>query len=358
MVSSIISLILCSGEEEGSQEGDDEGVRSRGKAKKYKKLLDAKAIPDHIREMIEVESTKVSNPRKYKTELINKLFEANGKGGYEMTAKKPIFETFRESYHKRYGKDERQGTPRSVFLWQIFHGQEQALLDSIADGSVQEWEQDGVKFCGFRKTKAGVEKVSSNVQRMEAGAQDLTQDQYKTLSKAFSTLSWDFQVGDPVNTGGTGTASSVSGSKVKSIENAGLTPQMEALLADAKGANERLLGACLKLLSKCTEEADKQSFKQTILDLKAWISKDNHVLTWKDFGVGKQKSIHVVVNALKISAYVFFKCILILCQELPDDKALTPSNFQVFMVEQADATTRLNESMEQFKALLRTRKQL
>jgi len=49
---------------------------------------------------------------------------------------------------------------------------------------------------------------------------------------------------------------------------------------------------------------------------------------------------------------------LILCQELPDEKALTPSSFQVFMSEQADATTRLNESMEQFKALLRTRKQL
>ena len=49
---------------------------------------------------------------------------------------------------------------------------------------------------------------------------------------------------------------------------------------------------------------------------------------------------------------------MFLCQELPDEKALTPSSFKVFMTEQADATTKLNESMEQFKALLRTRKQL
>lgn len=302
--------ILCSGEQQdGGGESEDEAEeagRSRGKAKKYKKLLDAKAIPDHIREMIEVESSKVSDPRKYKTELINKLFEPNGKGGYDMTAKKPIFETFKESYHKRYGRDERQGVPRSVFLWQTFHGQEQALLDSIRDGSVQEWEQDGIQFCGFRKTKAGVEKSSASTQRMEAGAQDLTKEQYKTLSKAFSTMSWDFQVEDSGTTAvGTGAASSAS--KVKSIENAGLTAQMEELLQDAKGANERLLGACLKLLGKCTDEADKQSFKQTVLDLKQWISKDDHVLTWKEtLGWGSKK-------------HTCLQCFSMCCQCLPND---------------------------------------
>ncbi len=234
--------------------------------------------------MIEVESGKVSNPRKHKTDLINKLFESNGKGGYDMKPQKAVFESFRESYHKRYGKDERQGTPRSVFLWQIFHGQEPALDSAIADGSVQQWEQDGVQFCGFRKTKSGVEKSSGQHHRMESGAQELTKDEYKTLNKAFSTMSWDFDVDNTVTDGAEKKTSSATGSKVKSLENAGLTPQMEALLADAKGANERLLGACLKLLGKCSEDTDKQSFKQTILDLKQWISKDDHILTWKDCG--------------------------------------------------------------------------
>ena len=89
---------------------------------------------------------------------------------------------------------------------------------------------------------------------MEAGAQDLIKEQYKTLSKVFSTMSWDFQVEDFATTA-VGTTSSATGSRVKSIENAGLTPQMETLLQDAKGANERPLGACLKLLGKCTDEA-------------------------------------------------------------------------------------------------------
>ena len=104
------------------------------------------------------------------------------------------------------------------------------------------------------------------------------------MNKAFSTMSWDFDADNTVTDGAEKKTSSATGSKVKSLENAGLTPQMEALLADAKGANERLLGACLKLLGKCSEDTDKQSFKQTILDLKQWISKDDHILTWKDCG--------------------------------------------------------------------------
>lgn len=37
---------------------------------------------------------------------------------------------------------------------------------------------------------------------------------------------------------------------------------------------------------------------------------------------------------------------------------MTPSSFQVFMTEQADSATKLNEQVEQFKALLKARKEL
>ena len=45
-------------------------------------------------------------------------------------------------------------------------------------------------------------------------------------------------------------------------------------------------------------------------------------------------------------------------QELEDEKALTPTNFQLFMKEQAEDTNKLNEEVQQFKALLQTRKEL
>lgn len=47
-----------------------------------------------------------------------------------------------------------------------------------------------------------------------------------------------------------------------------------------------------------------------------------------------------------------------LCQELPDEEALASSNFNQFMAEQADETRKLNEEVEKFKALLKTRGQL
>ena len=47
-----------------------------------------------------------------------------------------------------------------------------------------------------------------------------------------------------------------------------------------------------------------------------------------------------------------------LAQELQGEEPLTPTNFQSFMSGQADAATKLNEQVEQFKAVLRTRKEL
>jgi hypothetical protein len=50
--------------------------------------------------------------------------------------------------------------------------------------------------------------------------------------------------------------------------------------------------------------------------------------------------------------------VFLACQELPDEQALTPTNFGVFMTEQAVATKKLNEEVEKFKALLKTRGEL
>ena len=61
------------------------------------------------------------------------------------------------------------------------------------------------------------------------------------------------------------------------------------------------------------------------MSLKEWITKNEHLLTWEEF---------------------------------PDDKALTPTSFQEYMSKQADETVKLNEQVEQFKALLRTRNEL
>lgn len=104
-----------------------------------------------------------------------------------------------------------------------------------------------------------------------------------------------------------------------------MTPKMKELLLDAKEAQDRLYGTSMKLLSKCSSVEDKQSFKGVVMQLKEMMTKNEHILTF---------------------------------EELPDDVALTPTNFHTYLKGIADLTQRLNEKVEQFRALLKTRKEL
>lgn len=277
--------------------------------------------------MIEVETKKSEHPRKMKTELINKLFSKDSKGNFNMVANQPIFENFKEAYHKRYGREEQQGKPRTVFLWSVFQGNEDALKAAINEGSVSCWMQDGQPYCGFKATTAGVEKASSSIQKLSGGEVELKQPEFHTLSKTFASMAWEFGSTGSGSAEGSGHAPAFNTpeKRQKTIENVGLTTEMITLITDAKNANQRLESGCLKLLSKCSDEAEKKKFKSTVLEIKDWISQNESILTWK---------------------------------ELPNDVALTPTNFQVFMGKQADATCRLSEQYEQFKALLKARKEL
>lgn len=182
--------VLCS---QGDAEApNEEEKRDRGKAKKFQKLADSGAIPEHILHLIEEESKKSNQPRKAKTALINRLFEADGKGDYKMTAHKPVFENHKEAYHKKYGKDENAGTPKARMKWQVFQGNEKALEDAIASGAVQEYQSAGVTFCAFRKHKAGVEKASMSTSKLEGGKKEVTQPQLEALGKAFKAMAWTF----------------------------------------------------------------------------------------------------------------------------------------------------------------------
>ena len=98
-----------------------------------------------------------------------------------MVANQPIFENYKEAYHKRYGREEQQGKPRTVFLWSVFQGNEEALKAAIHEGSVSCWVQDGQPYCGFKATTAGVEKASSSYQKLSGGGIEL---------KTRSTIPW------------------------------------------------------------------------------------------------------------------------------------------------------------------------
>ena len=138
-------------------------------------------------------------------------------------AKKPVFESYREAFHKRYGRDERVGVPKSIYLYQTFHGNSEALEDAILKGEVQQWEDEGVLFCGNRKTTAGIEKSSTSGQRLHAGETVLTKNQWNTLSKAFSSMSWDMSALENSGPSSSATSGASASQKPKCLEMAGLT---------------------------------------------------------------------------------------------------------------------------------------
>ena len=268
-----------SGEESALAEGKAQ-LRDFAKARKYKRLQDKGAIPSHILDMIENVSKTKEKPREFKSALINNLFEGDGKGGYKLCANKPMFESHKEAYHRQYGKDQTKGLPRDVFLFQSFHGNEQALDAAIGRGSVQQWVEDGIEYCGYRSTLAGTEKSNLDLMKLREGEKKVSQDQYSALAKSFKSLAWSF--GDVEE----GAQSSSSGAKPakpkqKALEAAGLTKQMKELVTEAKSAHERLLGAAMKMIGKCSSLEDKKEFKTTVMDLKQWVTWNDHVLTWE-----------------------------------------------------------------------------
>ena len=267
--------------EEDDQEEDHDEFRDHGKARKFRKMSDAGAIPAHILDLINEQSKKALNPRKEKSSLINNLFKKNSKGGYDMIADAPVFEQAKEAFFTRFGKDQDTGMPKDVFLWSTFQGNEQALAKAIANGSVQEYNQGGTTFCSFRKTKAGFESGTKQGLHLKSGQVDLDKGQYSALSRAFSSIALTFD--DETEEGTEQRAESMGqGKQLKQLEAEGLTQEMTEVLADAKQAHERLHQAAMKLLGKCTNDTDKKKFKETVISIQAWVQKNHNVLTWKE----------------------------------------------------------------------------
>ena len=73
--------------QDDSEGSDDESAASnKGKGVKRAKLYAAGGIPQHIVHMFDVESRKPPKPRKFKTKIINSLFQKTEGGEYKLVA--------------------------------------------------------------------------------------------------------------------------------------------------------------------------------------------------------------------------------------------------------------------------------
>ncbi|CAE7688215.1 unnamed protein product [Symbiodinium sp. CCMP2592] len=303
-------------EEQDGDEEDNQGGEKRdlAKARKFKRMSDAGAIPEHIQEVLSKAKTRAA-----KTELINELFDKNDKGKLIMKSDKPVFETTKQAKHQKFGRDETMGAPKDVVLHRDYHGDEKALDASIARGTVMVWLQDGVEFAGYRQTVAGIGKTVEDKHQAKSGAKEITDETFQALDKAFRAMTFSFDQDDqPRQAIAAEAASSKEPPVLKQF-----TESQQALLEEAKGAMERLHSAAMRMISKCSQAKDKESFKPHMLAMKSWMDRDDHLLLWKEF---------------------------------PDsERPLTAATFKDYMCEHSETAVSLNEEREKFKALLKAR---
>ena len=57
---------------------------------------------------------------------------------------------------------------------------------------------------------------------------------------------------------------------------------MAAKISDASAAIQKLHGFAMKLVVKCANQEDRLNFKEVIMEVKKWMNKDDHILTWKE----------------------------------------------------------------------------
>ena len=122
-----------------------------------------------------------------------------------------------------------------------------------------------------------------------ASEQEVSKEQFKLLGKSFSSLALAFddqeRVAEEAAEAAGSSKSSKSATSTKFLETSDLTPAMAEVLSEAKACHEKLYSQAMKLLSKCTSDEDKKKFKKTIMAIKEWMTKDENVLTWKDYDV-------------------------------------------------------------------------
>ena len=295
-------------------------AREKGKGIKWRKMCDQNAIPSHILDMFHKESKKHKDSRSYKTKLINQLFEKDPKTGqYHMCSHKPMFENYRRAQSTSFGEDTVNGQPMSVFLFSHFHGNQAGLDHAIAMGDVQQWQQGGSTWCGFRSTKAGTRKENTTGHTLSGGQTDISTEQFSALRKSFSNMAWSFEDAES-DTGASGSMQQPPHKKQKKLEE-GFTKPMEKVVTEAKAAQEKMLQQAMTLLAKAPPQETKDA-KMVVIKLKEMISSLDHVLLFK---------------------------------ELPACDSLNRTTFQDFMKVVADDTTKANETLEAVKAVLKAR---
>ena len=328
-------------EEEQEHEEDEtpetEETRDFHKARKFNKMLSKGQIPPEVKKLYEDAANKSPKPRLFRTQLINRLFKKSSSGEYVLSTGDNAFQSWVQSVDKKFATSEQVGIPYSVMLWQIFQGNTAAMADAEKKGDVH--EKDGMWYHG--RMTAGRTKENQQSMQLDGGRTKLSVDEFADMQGHFMKRPWS-QYGEALadeaeplpQASGPSSGSGVSRqSNLRMLEDRPtvqkpeviLWKKVEAVVNDAKGANERLMRDTSRYVNKIRGMADGQDLVDQV----------------------KEVMQKLTENLQKLSDCQCW-------QEIPGTN-MEKNSVNNYMSKVADQTDQCNEKLEQIKATCKAR---
>lgn len=178
------------GEEEEATEKDPEvdpgEKRDYAKARKFARMLKQGQVPEEVVTLYNDSALQSKQPRLFKTELINRLFKKDSKGGFVLCHNDPEFVSWKKNMDKSFATQKSVGVPKSIMLWQVFQGNKNAMQDAEKEGDI--YEVNG--FWHHGKVTAGRTKSTTDTMQLKAGSVALDVDQFSGLSSFLGNRDW------------------------------------------------------------------------------------------------------------------------------------------------------------------------
>ena len=309
MNETVLALKTGLGETKANAEEADEGTmetRDKMKAEKFARMKASGSLPDFILSMYEDEAKKQAAPRRYQTELINRMFIKKN-GQWQLDLSHSMFTDYKAVYQKNYSKDKQKAIPRSLMCGLYFQGSQTKFDEALEIGEIEKVREEGkVEFFAFKEYTVGKERGSQKKVEVK-GDKKATADQHMLMGELFSKLNWTFNT---------------SKSDQKKLENQTMPPNYLDLVKKGRDACDRLSKETLKLLEKVPAEK-KLVLKDGYTVMNKHLSNLDHIKMWV---------------------------------ETPDGKALTPQSFESLMGDVASSVDQFNQKVEEIKGYLKAKR--
>jgi hypothetical protein len=181
---------------EAADDEDDDPARDKGKGEKFAKMKPS--LPNFIQHMFDTTALEQPSPRDYRSKLINKLFVKRPNGRYELNVKDGMFTQAKETFERKFGKDQTKGMPKSIMKGQFFQNSEAAFQEAKATGEIFSTWDEGEEFWCYRAISVG--KETGSMQRTGTSSDTaVTRDEMAIMNESIAALGWKFNFDQPKN---------------------------------------------------------------------------------------------------------------------------------------------------------------